>query len=225
MLKVGIVSLSILVALWFLPITHDLLVWADTSVFKLLNHSLSWGPNWQAFWGALNLPIENKIGLLFAVLVHLLVIYKTEPAKRMSVAIMLFFFWTCFEVFYAIKGTLFDKILGIKRLSPSLVFPEDTVRLSEVLNNPKIKDASSDSFPGGHALFNIYWGLLSWKIMPKPYKYYALTAAVFMCTPRVFSGAHWLSDVVYTGAIALVFIGLVDLAYRNIGFFKKYRTS
>lgn len=201
--------------LWMLPGTHDLLAWLDGQIFYTLNGTLTWGQLWQKFWGIFNLPIENKLGFFSAMGLQIIWWLRLPAQEKAPVGYKLLFFWAFFELAYKIKDPFFENFLGIKRLSPSLVFP-DGIRLSQLLENSHIKDASKHSFPGGHAFFNVYWVLVSWNLIPKSHRIIVLSIAIFMCTPRLISGAHWFSDVVFSTFMAFLLYGIVDWLYEKL---------
>jgi len=224
-LRISTLVLVGLLTLWAIPFTHASLSWLDEHTFKILNHSLAWGYPWQVFWGMLNHPLENKIGLAFAVSIHLIFWLRSPADQKLELGLKLLFFWGCFELVYAVKNTIFEVWFGIKRASPSLVFPDETLKLSELLQNSKIKDSSRSSFPGGHALFIIYWGLLSWKLIPSPQRVWILGLSFFLCIPRLVSGAHWLSDVLFTACMAVVLLELANYAWDRLYALKRFKTA
>ena len=76
--------------------------------------------------------------------------------------------------------------------------------LAKFLDNSKIKVFSPVSFPAGHALFSIFWGIMCLRVMPSRIGRIAFGMGIFMCLPRLISGAHWMSDVLFSGFLAFV---------------------
>lgn len=217
MVKRSALFLFIAVLLWIIPISHIWLLWLDITIFKTLNQSLAWDITWQKFWGVFNHPLENKLGFVGALMIHGLWWGITPREQKRQLGYQLLFFWACFEIVHALKDPFFEDLLGIKRHSPSMVF-EDSLKLSELLDNPNIKDTSHRSFPGGHAHFNIFWAILSWKIMPSPYRIFILFTAIFLCMPRLVSGAHWFTDVAFSAIMAFLVYGIIEWMYIKLQF-------
>jgi Kdo2-lipid A phosphotransferase len=193
---------------WFAPITHPFCVWLDTRTFEFLNAHLLQTPEWQAFFGLLNHKNENRYNLLFAAAFNLWAILQTkEPELRRKRIRLSLYFWLCFQLGYMLVNLIFVKWLALARLSPSLVL-EPTVRLSEVLGDPNIKDANHHSFPGGHAFSLIYWASFTFLCAPKRIAVLGFIIAVLLCIPRLVVGAHWLSDVLFSSIMALVWLNL-----------------
>jgi Kdo2-lipid A phosphotransferase len=219
MFRIATFALFCLVLLWFWPITHEPLAWLDESVFKTLNGTLSWGDLWLRFWGALNHRAESKFSFFFTATVHIITVVLTPAPKRRELMPHLLFLWCFYEVIYVSKNYFFETLLDIKRLSPSLVFKDETLYLSKLLGNHRIKDISTVCFPSGHTLFSLYWGIMSYKLMPSPYNRWALGLAVFMSLPRMISGAHWFSDVVFAALLAPICFAIAEECWRQIYLF------
>jgi Kdo2-lipid A phosphotransferase len=184
------------------------LQYIDTQTFLFLNGSLVDNPTLQTFWGLLNHKKEASINLLMAFVINLITLLATRDPKLRKVRFFqLLYFWICFEIGFLIQDWFFHSWLALKRLSPSLVVTP-VLRLAEVLHNPLIKDFSEHSFPSGHAFAMIYWASFTYLCSPKKVGIPALFLGIFLCIPRLVSGAHWLSDVLFGAFIALLWLWL-----------------
>jgi membrane-associated phospholipid phosphatase len=199
-------ALLIVLLLWFIPITHSFCQNIDNAVFRILNGSLANHIIWENFWGILNHRREVTLNLVFAALFNLWAILQTKDVKLRKIRIkQIFYFWTFFQIGVMLQDVLFNSILQVTRDSPSLIL-KPVIKLSEILHNPDIKDTSTHSFPGGHAFAMIYWAAFTWLIGPKYIAKFGLFFAIILCLPRLFSGAHWLSDIIFSALMALVWL-------------------
>lgn len=164
------------------------------------------------------------MSFLFTATVHIVTVIMTPQPKRKELWPHLLFLWCFYEVIYVSKNYFFETLLDIKRLSPSLVFREDTLYLSQLLGTHKIKDVSSVCFPSGHTLFSLYWGIMSYKYVPAPYNRWALGLAIFMSFPRMVTGAHWLSDVVVAALLAPMCFAVAESTWYQLkALFRRYK--
>lgn len=194
--------------LWFNPITHPFCQAIDLYVFKLLNNTLKEGVLWQNFWGILNHRKEALLNLALAALISILGILSTsEPELRKLRIKQTLYFWMCFQIGFMIQREIFVNHLNLIRLSPSLVV-ESAIRLSEIFNSSNIKDYTRNSFPGGHAFAMIYWASFTFISAPKRIGYFGIGMGILLCLPRLFSGAHWLSDVLFSVLLAILWLHL-----------------
>lgn len=191
---------------WFSPFTHTICEQIDIWVFQVLNGSLVAHSDWQTTIGILNHRREARLNLLFAALFNLWAILSTQDkALRMHRLKLTLYFWICFQIGFSIQDFIINHLMHIKRNSPSLVLTP-FVKLSEVLQDPNIKDASKYSFLGGHAFAMIYWASFSCFCAPKRIAILGMFVAILLCLPRLFSGAHWFSDVLFAAILALVWL-------------------
>ncbi len=190
--------------LWFNPWTHRLCMEGDRAIFYLLNGTLDQNPRWQSLWALLNHRQETAYNLVLAACFNLWALYQTKnPIVRTQVIKLFIYFWICFEVVFCFQEYFFHDFLKIIRYSPSLVL-QPSLRLSQVLDDPHIKDVSKNCFPGGHAFALLYWAFFSFRCSPKGIGMLGLIFALFLCLPRLFSGAHWMSDTIFSGLLAAV---------------------
>lgn len=182
--------------LWLMPVTHELCVKLDVKAFNLLNQSLLLSHKWQLFWGYLNHPQETWLNLVLMVSINLWALFSLPKYERAAAVLKLIYFWLFFQIVLLFTHQLFAEWLVIERNSPSLVL-EPWLLLSDSLNM-NLKVASRHSFPAGHALVLVFWAKFTSLYAPTRFKPLLWSVVVLFTLPRLFSGAHWLSDVVFT---------------------------
>lgn len=193
--------------LWFMPFSHDICAYLDIQTYALLNQSLLYSRAWQLLWGYLNHPNETWLNIVFMVGVNVLGIYSLPKFKRSSATALMLYSWLAFQIVLLCTHKIFSDWLMIQRESPSIVM-EPWLILSDALNIGDIKVYSHSSFPAGHVLVLIFWYKFI-QLYSKPWvQHIALATVIVLTLPRMFSGAHWLSDVVFTIAYALVWYEL-----------------
>jgi membrane-associated phospholipid phosphatase len=214
-------GLLIALLLWFNPITQPFLQHLDNTVFQLLNGSLVGEPFWQVFFGLLNHKRETKLNLLFAALLNVWAIVATQnKALRYTRLKQTLYFWVCFEIGFMLQDGIFNSLLHITRYSPSLIF-QPIVKLSAILQSTALKEGTQHSFPSGHAFSLIYWASFTLLCSPKRVGIIGLLFAITLCLPRLFIGAHWLSDEVFSALLALVWLSWT----LHTPIYKKIRAS
>jgi len=216
-----VIHLLLFSSLWFWfnspasPWLHEL----DELIFRKLNGSLASHSLWQKFWGMLNHRRETQYNLVIAALFNIWAVLQTQESGLKFRRIKQFlYFWICFQIGFMFQDYFFNAFLAVTRSSPSMVL-EPVILLSDILNNSQIKDFSEHSFPSGHAFSLIYWASFTYVCSPKRIGLLAITLASFLCLPRLFSGAHWASDTIFSGLLALTWLGWtlnVPLYYRHI---------
>lgn len=222
LLRLLIIShLAMLVSLllWITPLTQPLLQSVDNTVFYLFNGALEGRPLLQTLIGILNHKRETNSILLVAALFNVWAILATKGwRQKKEVLLKLLYFWIWFQIGYMLQHWIFFDWLTTLRNSPSLVF-DDAIRLSEVLQNPNIKDFSRNAFPGGHAFALIYWAAFSKLCSPKWIGNLGFLMAIFLCLPRIFSGAHWLTDAIFSVFMAYAWLAwtLFPLLFLKLG--------
>ena len=191
---------------WFMPLLNPVCQEIDTLIFKTLNQSLNQNAIWQSFWGLLNHRIETTYNLLIAALLNLWAVLQTKNVKLKQKRILqLIYFWILFQIGFSLQEYTFHTFLHLERHSPSLTI-KGAIKLSTVLQDPNIKDFSMHCFPSGHAFALIYWASFSLICAPKRIGFLGLFLAFFLCLPRLFSGAHWASDTLFSGLLALCWL-------------------
>lgn len=204
--------------LWFLPLTHPFCKHLDAYIFFLLNGSLTEHWLWLRFWGLLNHRREVMLNLVFAALVNIWAILQTRnPQLRKIRTQQILYFWFFFEIGFILQDGFFHHVLQITRYSPSLIL-QPFIKLSALLNDPNIKDTSFHSFPSGHGFALVYWAAFTYLCAPRKIGLFGILMSLLLCFARLFGGAHWFSDVLFSALLALVWLSwtLCVPAYRRI---------
>src|SRR5579862_1514005 len=200
----------IFIALWSLFTTGTKIFWEtiDIAFFKVVNSTLRDNPRWQLFWAFANHKtadwIEDLVvlGFFFAY-----VIQGRKGMRLRRVAELLFSVLYIAVIIYCVNKTLFREYLEIPRLSPTLTV-ENSVHLSEEIPWLSIKDDSVKSFPGDHGTTALLFAASFSYFAGRRLGILACLYALFLCLPRLITGAHWLSDVIVgSGSITLLFLG------------------
>lgn len=206
LLIISHIALLSALVLWFVPVTQPFFQELDNTVFLKFNGSLINKPFWQVFWGLLNDRRETKLNLLFAALINIWAILATPDRVKQKVRIkQTLYFWVCFQLGFMLQEAIFNTWLHVARDSPSLVF-KPIVKLSQILQTTNLKEGTLHSFPSGHAFSLIYWASFTLLCSPRYIGIIGLIFAILLCLPRLFIGAHWLSDEVFSMLIALVWL-------------------
>lgn len=194
---------------------HQKFNYIDSSFFLFMNKNLLNNRFSQNFWGLLCHKNESWINVIVMIginILSILVMYRPldnnqiiSPTKRRIFLVL--YCWLSFQVFLLINILIFQKILHIHRDSPSILI-SGAVRLSETLSNLNIKDYSNNSFPAGHALVLIYWALFVNLYATNIIKIISVVVCIFLVLSRMISGAHWLSDTVFSLILGWVYFNL-----------------
>lgn len=196
---------------WWWSTTYYFWVFLDDTVFHVLNGSLVSSPRWALFWAYMNADLMDRV---MEVLIFCSTFYGIhEVKKRIGKS-----YWREFFIYYltftlttlCIKKLIYTG-LDIHRYSPSLVFT-DAFRLTSLVSY-KIKDASKNSFPPDHALFL----LLMWQYARYRFSnigiYRSGFIALFFCLPRLISGGHWLTDLIFGGLLPSIVFANIFLSH------------
>lgn len=197
---------AILLTTLFLPLTQGAWEAIDTAFFKWINGSLRDRPLWQLFWAMANHKLADWVEDLCVLCFFITYVRQATKGLRLR-RVSELLFWVIYigAIIYFVNRLFFAKHWNIPRLSPTLVV-EDCVRLSREIPWMSIKDGSAKSFPGDHGTTALLFAssftcLAGWRL-----GILASLYAAFLCLPRLFTGAHWLSDVIVgSGSIAIVF--------------------
>lgn len=204
-------SLALMTCLWFwfFPATHKISQLIDAKTFSWLNASLQYSHYWQLICGYLNHPNESWLNVAYLFMVNTAVVFTVPEFKRKSTIIGLIYFWLFFQIILLFTHFLFSVCLDVQRTSPSLnIMP--TVILSDVLNMPNVKTSSQNCFPAGHTLIAIYWANFSLLYSRGWLRYLIIFSAVMLILPRLFTGAHWLSDILFTTFYAALWFNIAN---------------
>ena len=169
----------------------------DTECFLLLNKILLNNSVMQYIVGILSHKNESWINIIVMLLLNILAVFMVPKSNRNKAITIILYCWVSFQLFLLINGLFFHKILCINRNSPSVVIA-GAIKLSNLLNNVNIKDYSNNSFPAGHTLVLVYWVLFINLYAPKKITILAIIISILIILSRVITGAHWLSDTLFS---------------------------
>ncbi len=199
--------IAVMILSYFVPLTRVLWDTIDHGFFHWLNGSLQGNRPWQLFWAISNHRLADwlhDVVIFGLILSTIFMVRKEERIKKTAEFLFCILYIGC--IIYFINRMLFRKYLDFERLSPTLVFP-DSVKLSKEITWLGVKDTSRQSFPGDHATTAIFFAAIYAYYANKKLILFGCLYAVFMCLPRLVTGAHWLSDVVIgSGSIVLFFL-------------------
>jgi len=195
---------ALLVSLFWEPASAAW-AWADEAAFFAMNGTLSSNEIWQKTMAFANTRLYDKLSTLLLIgvlLSYVLLGWGEQMPKRLAIAV--------FVGLYMLIFTYGRRQLGLfefDRASPSLeLLPFYDLR--EMYPEMRPKTASGNAFPSDHAIacilfVSLFWYYAGWKA--------GLISAALMpifMLPRLFGGAHWLSDAVIGGGFyALMIMG------------------
>jgi membrane-associated phospholipid phosphatase len=169
----------------------------DEALFRLMNNSIS-DNSWSYLWMLMNHKKEKILNVFMLLGMHLYIIYTLPKNKRAQAGVLVLCFWLTTQLVFTINQSLISILTTSKRSSPSLVM-EGSNLLSVIFDNHKVKDASMNSFPGGHSFTAFYWLLFTINFA-RGITLKSITAfiAFILTVARLFGGAHWVSDVIFS---------------------------
>ncbi|WP_437879388.1 phosphatase PAP2 family protein [Pseudomonas sp. LRF_L74] len=200
LIGMNLLAIALLVS-WQLPATHALWNQANLWLFHTFNGSLNHNAAWDWLWALTSIRVCDA---LVGILMLTLLIHSDWVFDEREVRPALFHFVALLAILLVLR-VIFTKLahhFGWQHASPSVQVP-GAVHLSDYFPGLErvfeLKDRSSRSFPGDHASVLMIWGLF---VAPfcRGWKRYASVALVgFFILPRLFTGAHWLVDVMVGG--------------------------
>ena len=193
-------------ALWFCPALQQYWINIDSNFFLMLNSTLAWHKSWQQICGWLNHPDESWLNLLFMLGVNLAAVFALAKNQRRQALVFVVYCWVFFQFGLLLSHFIFSDLLALERASPSLVV-SPSIKLSTLVAHP-VKDYSENSFPAGHTFVLIYWAGFTAAYAPKRFTVLTYIGVIALIFPRLISGAHWLSDVIFTIAISYAWLTL-----------------
>ena len=199
-------SAALLLASWLWPTGQALWAQLDNATFALLNGSLAPQSLWSGAWAIASLRLFD---LLAAGLMLGLLIRKDWLFNRVERWQALFSFVALLAILLVIR-VLFAKLADAydwQHSSPSLQV-SGSVRLSQqypwLSEHLDLKDASKRSFPGDHASVLMLWGAFMALFARRGKLALVLGLTSLLMLPRLFAGAHWLSDDLVGGVILIL---------------------
>lgn len=194
---------ALLLASWLWPSGQAVWTLLDNATFALFNGSLAPQSLWSGIWAIASVRVFD---LLAAGLMLTLLIRKDWLFGQTERWQALFTFVALLAILLVIR-VLFAKLTdayGWQHSSPSLQI-SDSVRLSEqypwLAEHLDLKDASKRSFPGDHASVLMLWGAFMALFARRGKLILVVGLTILLMLPRLFAGAHWLSDDLVGGVI------------------------
>ncbi len=177
----------------------------DLDVFYCLNGSLSAPGLWRDALAVANTRLFDLIPAIIMIVIYSFFVFGCDK-KEMRRRIVLGAFMSIYMLVSV--QAMAKLVFTFDRRSPTRtqsVTPP--VRMSQ-LYDWKLKDRSKNSFPGDHAsVLLIFTGFICFYGRKKRYIIPAVAAAIIFSLPRMFSGAHWFSDIaVGSASTALIFL-------------------
>lgn len=190
----------VLIASWCVPAIRVYWDHLDVAAFRLMNDSLGLADWWALLWAILNRrEIDVLSGSMAVAIVLWWVWGKPRAVQNWRVASLGALSIPLLLIPFA-ANKLVRHVFEYQRHSPTLVF-EDSLRLTKLVPWMETKDFAVYSFPGDHAfilcsifLFFLYNANRKYALV------YSVVAFVFTL-PRLFGGAHWLSDDIVAGIL------------------------
>jgi membrane-associated phospholipid phosphatase len=179
----------------------------DELVFRLTNPLLGQQPLWDSAWALAN---HRATDLIAAVTMAAIFALSGRYDQRRDGAELLVRALVGALLGLASKA-LTGHLLDLNRLSPTLEF-RDSQRLSLLVPWVDAKDASKGSFPSDHGLVLPCLTLYGWRQLLPAARWAVVLASLLFSLPRLFSGAHWLSDTLAGSLpLALISVGLLGV--------------
>jgi len=193
----------LLLVSWLLPLTGELWQQWNHSTFYFLNGSLAGSEQWSFLWALLNNRAADLIPVIaiFPLLLKSNLIFKSTEVRQGFIGLCLLM------ILMLIFRTLLDKTaktMGWTGNSPSLEFTPFT-SLDALYPQLSPKVSSGSSFPGDHASVLIIIASYCLLHVINRWSLLVLGLAIVFMLPRLFSGAHWLTDQLVGGTLIAFF--------------------
>jgi membrane-associated PAP2 superfamily phosphatase len=191
------IAAALLIMLWSMPEIHSAFRTMETQLFLALNGSVTDAPTWGTTVAFMNLRgFDIPIGLLM-----LLIMARGGFAVRRQEVreLMVTFIW-CLLLLLVVRQFMLKPMfmaLEFAGPSPSMVV-DGSFSVQQYLPGWPVKFQDHRSFPGDHAsVLFLWWALISIRGNRSPlWKWWPAATAIMILAqmPRLFAGAHWLSD-------------------------------
>lgn len=192
--------------LWFYTDIGKLMYELDVMASVAANDSLHISKSWSWFWAITNQKKEKYLNVICILLLNLWYIFSANKKERLTAISQVLLVWLYIQGGIILINFIFHDLMTTDRFSPSLII-KPFLRLSEYFNDPDIKDMSKRSFPSGHGFAMFYWIFFTAKFAPRRIFIPTVIIGIFLCAPRFMSGAHWISDIVFSGMLAYAYAG------------------
>ncbi len=199
--------MALLLALWYVPPIKSMILSMDESVALFFNGALS-NRFFASFCATMNHESEKLLNIVVLLSFNLAYVFSLRGKSRLRALAYTLFLWVYLQLVAGGTNYLLNHVIPCDRASPSLAI-EGFTRLSELFNNPKIKDAAARSFPSGHSLAMVYWLLFSARFASRRFVLIGIFPVLLFSLPRMFAGAHWLSDTVFSVFMADFFLIII----------------
>lgn len=191
------IAAALLIVLWSLPEVQMPFRTLETQLFLALNGTVDNATTWGTTVAFMNLRgFDIPVGLLM-----LLIMTRGGFAVRRQEVreLMVTFIWCLLLLLvvrqFILKPTFFA--LEFAGPSPSMVV-DSAISVQQYLPGWPVKFQDHRSFPGDHAsVLLLWWALISIRGNRSPlWKWWSAATAIMILAqmPRLFAGAHWLSD-------------------------------
>ncbi len=193
----------LLLVSWLLPLTRELWQQWNHSTFYFLNGSLAGSEQWSFLWALLNNRAADLIPVIaiFPLLLKSDLIFKSTEVRQGFIGLCLLM------ILMLVFRTLLDKTaktMGWTGNSPSLELTPFT-SLDALYPQLSAKVSSGSSFPGDHASVLIIIASYCLLHVINRWSLLVLGLAIVFMLPRLFSGAHWLTDQLVGGTLIAFF--------------------
>lgn len=190
----------LLIVSWLIPATRLLWDYLDAMTYLSMHHFFLQTDSAQKFWAVMNSRIADNLSHALFILLFVRYIFSDKAQFTRQRTVQVLFILTAVILSVLISKSVQHELanhISIKRDSPSIVLGRE-VALSQVLPGlENIKDASSRSFPGDHAMtLMLLCGFIFCFINKTGFRIVAVLLAIFFLMPRLISGGHWLTDLV-----------------------------
>lgn len=218
---------ALLIVSLFWPKSNFIWKPLDEGCFRLCNSLVKESFFWQNFWAMANHRFADWVEDVCFILFFTWIITATPKQDRIKkIAECIFTLLYTAAIILMANEVIFRVMLHVQRSSPTLTLDNFT-NLADHVTWLKVKTKSIKSFPGDHATTAILF-IANFLYLARKNHKIALAAVaygIFLCMPRLITGAHWLTDILIgSGSIAFIFLSwafCTPLASKSIYFFEK----
>lgn len=209
---IAFVISCLLVVSWLIPVTRLFWDYLDAMTYLSVHHFFLQGEFGQKFWAVMNSRVADNVShfLFISVLIWYIVSDKGKFIRQRTGQVAFILVAVVLSVLISkwVQHELSNH-MSIKRDSPSIVLGYE-VALSKVLPGLKnVKDASSRSFPGDHAMtLMLLCGFTFCFVKKTGFRVAAIVIAIIFMMPRLISGGHWLTDLIM-GSLPIAIFALM----------------
>lgn len=226
-IRVSLLLFTLFLILWKIPSAYQFVHQADVATYNFFSGLISSGTYWWIKLShILNHKIESWLNVVIMLTINFLAILHYEKHKKRGAFIQIIYYWLFFQFVLLAVHFIFQDTLQIHRESPSIQLYSQESSISNFILTDDIKEFSTSSFPAGHTLIAIYWMLFSLSITKVKYlRFLIITTAIVLCSNRLLTGAHWLSDVIFTINLGAFFYYLGLYTFNNLFSFPNIRVG